>query len=90
MNKGIGIAILIGLGLLLFFVTRKGLSAPALASGCSTCQPLKLMPAGSLANNQFAGHTIKRYVNEEHWHIDKDEDGIPTDVHIKRDVTEVV
>lgn len=90
MNKGIGIAILIGLGLLLFFVTKKGLTAPALTSGCATCQPLRLMPAGSLANNQLAGRTVRRYINDEHWHMDLNEDGIPTDLHIKRDVTEFV
>ena len=83
-KRTIGILFLVGLGVLVFwFFTRR---APALTPG----QPLRLMPAGSLANNQFAGHTIKRYINEEHWHIDKDEDGIPTDVYIKRDVTEVV
>ena len=79
MNKGIGIAILIGLGLLLFFVTKKGLSAPALASGCSTCQPLRLMPAGSLA---------KKYSNEEKWDVTYNEDGLPTSVKITRHATE--
>ena len=75
MNKGIGIAILIGLGLLLFFVTRKGLSAPALASGCSTCQPLRLMPAGSLA---------KQYDNKEIWDVRYNEEGLPTHFEISR------
>lgn len=78
-NKGIGIAILIGLGLLLFFITKKGLSAPALASGCTTCQPLRLMPTGSLA---------KQYTNKEVWSISWNSDGLPEKVEIERHATE--
>lgn len=93
-NKGIGIAILVGLGLLgLWFFMRK--AGPLLPSSVPSGngyvgQPLRLMPAGSVADNQLAGRTVKRYINDEHWHLELNEDGIPTDVHIKRDVTEVV
>ena len=77
-NKGIGIAILVGLGLLLLFITKK---APmlALASGCTTCQPLKLMPAGSLA---------RQYTNKEVWSISWNSDGLPEKVEIERHATE--
>jgi len=77
-NKSIGIAILIGLGLLLFFITKK---APMLASasGCTTCQPLKLMPAGSLA---------RQYTNKEVWSISWNSDGLPEKVEIERHATE--
>jgi len=71
-NKGIGIAILIGLGLLgLWFFTRKtGVFAPAIG------QPLKLMPAGSSA---------RQYTNEERWEITYSPDGLPTQVVVHRD-----
>jgi len=88
-RRTIGILFLVGLGLAgLWFLMRKG--GPLLASLSGNGQPLRLMPAGSSANNQLAGRTVKRYINDEHWHLDLNEDGIPTDVHIKRDVTEVV
>ncbi len=94
-NNKVGIAILVGLGILgfLFFMTRKAgsLLPSSVPSGNGYVgQPLRLMPAGSLANNQFTGRTVRRYINDEHWHLELNEDGIPTDVHIKRDVTEVV
>jgi len=81
-NKGIGIAILIGLGLLGFwFLMRKAPLLPAsVPSGNGYVgQPLRLMPAGSSA---------KQYVNKEEWAIDWNEDGLPTKLVISRHATQ--
>lgn len=80
-NNKIGIAILVGLGLLLFFLTKK-LPAPALTSGCATCAPLKLMPAGSLANST-AG--MLRYKNRETRSVSWSADGLPIKIVIERE-----
>jgi len=81
-NKGIGIAILVGLGLLgLWFFMRK--AGPLLPSSVPSGngyvgQPLRLMPAGSSA---------KQYNNEERWEITYSPDGLPTQVVIHRNAT---
>jgi len=80
-NNKIGIAILIGLGIFLFFITKK-LPAPALTSGCATCAPLKLMPAGSLSNST-AG--MLRYKNRETRNVEWSDDGLPTKIVIERE-----
>jgi len=86
-NKGIGIAILIGLGLLgLWFFTRKTgplLPSPAPNGGNGYVgQPLKLMPAGSSANST-AG--MLHYKNRETRDIVWNEDMIPTRIVIERE-----
>ncbi len=82
MNKvgiGIGIAFLIGLGLLLFF-TRK---APAPSEmGCATCgQPLRLQ----LATPGESTNGLLHYKNKETRNVEWSEDGLPTKIVIERE-----
>jgi len=81
-NKGIGIAILIGLGLLgLWFFTRKVgplLPSPAPNGGNGYVgQPLKLMPAGSGG--------MLHYKNRETRNVEWTEDGLPSKIVIERE-----
>ena len=89
-NSKVGIAILVGLGILglLFFITRKAgvpMPTPAPLSpnggyvGPGGIRPLRLMPAGSVA---------KQYTNKEEWAIDWNEDGLPTKLVISRHATQ--
>ena len=69
-NKGIGIAILIGLGLLgLWFFTRK--AGPLLPTGGTgyVGQPLRLMPAGSGG--------MLHYKNKETRNVERTDEGLP-------------
>lgn len=84
MDKNIGTAILIalGLGLLLLFITKKEPFAPALTSGYPIYQPLKLSPVGSLAR-QEAG--LLHYKNKETRNVEWSDDGLPTKIVIERE-----
>jgi len=79
-NNKIGIAILIGLGIFLFFLTKK-LPAPALTSGCASYEPLKLMPAGSLSS----GSGMLHYKNRETRNIEWSDEGLPSKIVIERE-----
>jgi len=90
-NKSIGIAILVGLGIFLFFMTKKvGVPVPTPAPpspnggyvGPGGIQPLRLMPAGSLANST-AG--MLRYRNKETRNVEWSDDGLPTKIVIERE-----
>jgi hypothetical protein len=82
MNKvgiGIGIAFLVGLGLLLFF-TRKAPASPE--TGCATCgQPLRLQLAAPGESTKGLLH----YKNTERRRIQWNEDMVPVEIVIERE-----
>lgn len=85
-NNKIGIAILVGLGILgfLFFMTRKtGPLLPSLAPSGNgyVGAPLRLMPAGSL--NREAG--LLHYRNKETRNIEWSDEGLPSKIVIERE-----
>ena len=83
-NNKIGIAILVGLGLLgfIFFMARNGVPMPTPAppshNGGHVGQPLRLMPAGN----------SRQYSNKEVWSIVWNADGLPEKVEIERHATQ--
>lgn len=85
-NNKVGIAILVGLGILgfLFFMSRKAgplLPSPAPNGGNGYVgAPLRLMPAGS-----SSGGGMLHYKNKETRNIEWSEDGLPSKIVIERE-----